>query len=115
MQKFKDSAGVVGAERAEWPEIPSTSLKPRDEMYAIIKHLPLYKRKNREEVFLGIRKSKMKNWIGWQYIAEIRKDPNFDKLLIDLGIYELALNFWIFSNYNGEIVDLEHLIKNYNI
>lgn len=114
MQKFKD-AGAAGAagNAGSWPDKPNKGLKTRDEIYAIVKHLPLYKRKNREEVFLGIKKSKNKNWAGWQYIAEIRKDQNFDKLLIDLGIYELALNFWIFSDLNGEIVDLEHLLKNY--
>ncbi len=84
-------------------------------MYDILKHLPLYKRKGREEVFLGIVKSKQKNWIGWEYIASIRNKENFDKLLIDTGLYELASNFWELQKLNGKSVTFEILMKNYNI
>lgn len=84
-------------------------------MYDILKHLPLYKRKGREEVFLGIVKSKQKTWIGWEYIASIRNKENFDKLLIDTGLYELASNFWELQKLNGKPVTFEILMKNYNI
>lgn len=84
-------------------------------MYDILKHLPLYKRKGKEEVFLGIVKSKHKSWIGWEYIASIRNKENFDKLLISTGLYELASNFWEFQKLNGKLVTFEILMKNYNI
>lgn len=84
-----------------------------DEIYEVLKHLPLYRRKNKEEVFLGIKKSKHKNWIGWDCIAQIRKEPNFDKLLIELGLYELAINFWVFQIANGNEINFEYLLKQY--
>lgn len=86
----------------DFVEIPKPSeFKSRDEIYEILKHLPLYKKRGREEVFLGILKSKNKQWPGWQYLFEIRKEPNFTQLIIDLGIYELAINFWIFQIRSG--------------
>lgn len=97
----------------ELPDIPE--FKEYNEIYAIVKHLPLYKRKGKEEVFLGIRKSKNKNWIGWEYITSIRKNENFDKLLIELGLYELAINFWVMQAHNGSEVSFEILSKNYII
>lgn len=84
------------------------------QIYDILKNLPLYKRRGREEVFLGILKSKNKNWCGWQYIAEIRKHKDFAKLLVDLGIYKLAENYWELEALKGKPITLENLLKNYN-
>lgn len=86
-----------------------------ESLYNIVKHLPLYKRKGREEVFLGIVKSKSKSWIGWQYIQDIRNLDNFNELLIDLGIYQLAINYWYVQIQNGKDVSFDILNKNYNI
>lgn len=110
------SSSQIGndCENSEWVELPEAPIfKESKEIYEIVKHLPLYRRKNKEEVFLGIRKSKYKHWIGWDYISQIRKDPNFDKLLISLGLYELALNFWIFQCESGVDISFEHLLKQY--
>lgn len=106
MLKFKHSQNTTKVEGRE----SNGSV----EIYAILKHLPLYRRKNREEVFLGIRKSKHKNWIGWDYIARIRKESNFDKLLIELGLYELAVHFWEFQVANGNEISFDYLVKQYD-
>ena len=86
-----------------------------ENLYNIVKHLPLYKRKGREEVFLGIVKSKAKNWIGWQYIQDLRNLDNFNELLIETGLYQLALNHWFIQTQNGKEVTFEILKKNYDI
>lgn len=87
---------------ANFEQIPEAQeFKSRDEIYGILKHLPLYKRRGREEVFLGILKSKNKQWPGWQYIYEIRKEKNFSDLVMELGLYELAINYWIFQIHGG--------------
>lgn len=111
MQNYKEA----NMQNTEWIEIPKTpKFKSKEEVYAIVKHLPLYGRKNKEEVFLGIKKSKSKGWGGWQYIACIRKEPNFSQLLIDLGIYELALNYLIFQDAIGHELKLDELLRNYD-
>lgn len=83
-------------------------------MRDILKYLPLYKRRGREEVFLGIQKSKSKNWCGWEYIAAIRKEPEFANLLIKIGLYELAIKYWEFQTLMGKQVTFETLMKNYD-
>lgn len=61
-----------------------------NEILEKIKQLPLYKSRGKEKIFLGILKSKTKNWIGWQFIAK----QNF-KLQDDIDLlYELAINFY---------------------
>lgn len=83
-------------------------------MRDLLKRLPLYKRRGREEVFLGILKSKTKNWCGWEYISIIKKEPGFADLLIKLGIYELAVRYWEFQTLVGKQVTFETLMKNYD-
>ena len=102
--------------QSTWIEIPQAqTFSSRDEVYNIIKHLPLFKKRGREEVFLGIKKSKTKEWIGWEYIASIRNQKDFSNLLINSGLYELAINYWIISKFNGSDLNFETLMKQYDI
>ena len=86
-----------------------------ENLYNIVKHLPLYKRKGREEVFLGIIKSKSKTWVGWDYIQSLKNLENFNELLIESGLYQLAINYWYIQNLNGKEITFENLMKNYDI
>lgn len=83
-------------------------------MRDILKHLPLYKKRGREEVFLGIQKSKNKTWVGWEYITSIKDDEKFGWILTNCGLYDLAVNYWELQQSLGKKVNLDALMKNYD-
>jgi len=86
-----------------------------NEIYNILKQLPLYKRRGKEEVFLGILKSKSPKWIGWNYIKYIKRDFNNIDLDFFYALYELALNYYFMRmNIRNESIDIETLKKNYD-
>lgn len=75
-----------------------------EEILEKLKTLPLYKSRGKEKIFLGILRSKTKNWIGWHYINKqdfkIQKD-------IDL-LYNLAINFYLLNPkyFNQNLLEL---------
>lgn len=81
-----------------------------DSIYNILKNLPLYKQRGKEECFLGILKSKEPKWIGWQYIRCIKKQKTFDDPETFLELYKLAINFYILKNTK---ISKKNLLKNY--
>lgn len=86
-----------------------------DEIYKHISQLPLYKRRLKEEVFLGIVKSKTKKWIGWKYVKIIKKIKE-KELDYFLNLYELSLNYYYLKSLTSKTpINYKNLIKNYNI
>lgn len=80
-------------------------------IYNVVKNLPLYKQRRKEEVFLGILKSKTKKWCGWNYLREIKKTRRFDDYDSFLELYVLALNFYYIQKQD---ISYASLLKNYN-
>lgn len=81
-------------------------------IYEVVKKLPLYKQRAKEEVFLGILKSRSKKWIGWKYLRELKKDRSFNNSAVFIELYELALNYYWIKSQNDSI-KYDNLIKNY--
>lgn len=83
-----------------------------EKTFRLLIQIPLYKSRQKEEVFLGIKKSKYPKWIGWQFIKEMKKNGSFLHNLPNSGLYDLAINFWILQSKNKEIT-LELLENEY--
>lgn len=86
--------------------------KELDALYNELKVLPLYKRRAKEEVFLGILKSKSKKWIGWKYLKEFKKTIEFKDDKLFQQFFELALNYYWLKSLKSKI-DANSLLKNY--
>ena len=83
-----------------------------DKIYEVVKLLPLYKRRTKEECFLGILRSQNKKWIGWKYLGTLKKDIDLNDIDFFKQIYELALNFyWVRDSKN---ITETNLLKNYD-
>lgn len=87
---------------------------PEIDIYNLLIQIPLYKQRGKEEVFLGIRRSKFRKWIGWKLISELKRNKEFPSKVSESGLYKLALNFWIIQSLKTPIT-LTELQKSYNI
>lgn len=83
-----------------------------DKIHKLLVQIPLYKQRGREEIFLGIKKSKHKKWIGWKFINQLKAENKFPQCIMESGLYDLAVNFWILYCTKYKL-SLEILEKSY--
>lgn len=74
-----------------------------DKIYKLLIQIPLYKSRSREEVFLGIKKSKYPKWNGWNFLSQLKRENKFPQDIMSCGLYELAVNFLAFIFFRKTI------------
>lgn len=90
--------------------------------YDIIKEIlinyPLYRQRSGEEVFLGIKKSNNKKWLGFKIIKTLKRTKEFPDKVVESGLYELGIFYWClyFNNKEFNEANFKKLLdKNYRI
>lgn len=83
-----------------------------NKIYKLLIQIPLYKSRSREEVFLGIKKSKYPKWNGWNFLYQLKRENKFPQDIMSCGLYELAVNFWLLYSLEKPLT-LEFLESQY--